>query len=138
MAISKKKKRKITVNQDVFYWFYKFEKDILRLIVMTDEKSHSRLVCSFGYKNFWLYFKDIAEGKDFKIPTWNLSPKIVRQVIDYAVLYGWKPFEKGKDFVIQDAENKIDLGEIDQIQNIRTEIILKMREIILQNPKSKI
>lgn len=138
MAFNKKNKRKITVNENVFYWFYKFEKDILRLTVMTDEKTHSRLICDFDYKNFWLYFKDIVEGKDIKIPSWNLSPKIVRQIIDYAILNGWKPFEKGKDFVIQDIENKIDLDGTNPIQNIRTEIILKMREMILQNPKSKI
>lgn len=106
MAISKKEKRKITVGKDEFYWISDFQAEILRLTIMTEEKSHSRLICDFEYKNFWLYFKEIVEGKDIKIPSWNLSPKIVRQVIDYAILNGWNPFEKGKDFVIKDIEKK--------------------------------
>lgn len=138
MAISKKGKRKIIVGKDEFYWISDFQADILRLTIMTEEKTNSRLICDFEYKDFWLYFKEIVEGKDIKITSWLLSPKIVRQVIDYAILNGWKPFEKGKDFVIQDIENKIDLEETDFISENRTEIISEVRKMIFQNPKSEI
>lgn len=111
MSISKKHKRKITVGKDIFYRISDFQSDSLRLTIMTEEKSNSRLICVFDYKNFWLYFKDILEGKDIKIQSWNLTPKIVRQVIDLAVSEGWKPFEKGKEFVIHNIEDRINLNE---------------------------
>lgn len=138
MAIGKKGKRKITVGNDVFYWIYDFQKDILRLTVMTEEKSHSRLICDFEYKNFWLYYKEIVQGQDIKIPSWNLSPKIVRQVIDYAILNGWNPLEKGKDFIIRDIESKIDIDSTNSITEVQTEIVSKMREWVTPNPQSEI
>lgn len=138
MAISKKGKRKITVGKNVFYWISDFQRDNLRLTIMTEEKSHSRLICDFEYKDFWLYFKEIVEGKDIKIPSWNLSPKIVRQVIDYAISNGWKPFEKGKDFVIKDIESKIEINETSPISEIRTKIVSEVREMIIPNPKSEV
>ena len=96
----------------------------------------------FDYKNFWLYFKDIVEGKEIKTLSWNLTPKIVRQLIDYAIFNGCKPFEKEKDFVIQDIENnienKIEFDETDFTPNIKTEIVVEMRKMVFQNPKSKI
>lgn len=138
MAISKKGKRKITVGKDVFYWISDFQTDILRLTVMTEEKSHSRLICDFEYKNFWYYFKEIVQGQDIKIPSWNLSPKIVRQVIDYAILNGWKPLENGKDFVIKDIESKINIKSKDSIVEVQTEIVSKVREWVTPNPQSPI
>ena len=138
MAISKKGKRKITVGKDVFYWISDFQTDILRLTVMTEEKSNSRLICDFEYKNFWLYFKEIVQGQDIKIPSWNLSPKIVRQVINYGITNGWRPFEKGKEFVIKNIESKINIKESDSISENQTNIVSTMREMIFPNPKSEI
>jgi hypothetical protein len=116
MAISKRKKRRITFNQDVFYWSYKFQKDILRLTVMTEEKTNSRLICDFKYKNLWLYFQELVkdapiyDDKLLIISTGVLTPWVVRQVIDTALQKGWMPFVKGKDFVIQEIQDKIDIN----------------------------
>ena len=133
MAISKKGKRKITVGKYVFYWISDFQIDILRLTIMTEEKSHSRLICDFDYKNFWYYFKEVIENRDINIPSWNLSPKIVRQVIDYSLANGWKPFEKGKDFVIKDIEEKINIEEIPPHLEIKPKIISEVRQILHKN-----
>ncbi|MGI9055724.1 MAG: hypothetical protein ACR2F2_07975 [Pyrinomonadaceae bacterium] len=137
MAISKRNKRKITVGQNVFYWVYKFQKDVLRLIIMTEEKTHSRLICDFKYKNLWLYFGELVKDDEFYddklllISAGILTPWVVRQVIDNALQKGWKPFDKGKDFLIEDIVDKIDI-------NFWTESTAKERKSKIQNPKSKI
>lgn len=136
MTISKKGKRKLTVGKNEFYWISDFQRDILRLTIMTEEKSHSRLICDFEYKNFWLYFKKIVQGENIKIPSWNLSPKIVKKVIDYGIANGWKPFEKGKSVIIKDIESKININESDSISEIQTNIVSIVRDMIIQNPKS--
>ena len=53
-------------------------------------------------------------------------------------MHGWKPFEKGKDFVIQNIENKIDIDGANPIANVRTKMILEVHKMIFQNPKFKI
>src|SRR5215203_3520105 len=132
MAFNKKNKRKITVNENVFYWFYKFKKDILRLTAMTEEKSYTRLICDFKYKNLWLYFRELVKDDKFYddklliITAGVLTPWVVRQVIDNALQKGWKPFTKGKDFVINDIEDKIDI-------NFWTETTAEERKSKIQN-----
>ena len=118
MSFNTKNKRKITVGENVFYWTFKiqFPEDILRLTVMTEDKTRSRLICKFKYKDFWLYFSDgLKENERYndellKITRGNITPWLVRQVIDNAIKKGWKPFEKGKDFVIKETEDKIDIN----------------------------
>ena len=137
MAFNKKNKRKITVGENIFYWLYKFEKDVLRLTVMTNEKTYSRLICDFKYKNLEIYFRELVKDDTFYddkiliISAGVLTPWVVRQVIDYALHKGWKPFEKGKDFVITDIEDKIDI-------NFWTETTAEERKSEIQNLKSKI
>jgi predicted nucleic acid-binding protein len=137
MALSKKNKRKIIVGQDVFYWIYKFQKDVLRLTVMTEEKTHSRLICDFKYKNLWLYFKELVKDDEFYndklliITEGIVTPWVVRQVIDNALQKGWKPFAKGKDYTIKDIEDKIDI-------NFWTESTMEERKSKIPNPQSAI
>ncbi|HRH41142.1 MAG TPA: hypothetical protein PKY82_05815 [Pyrinomonadaceae bacterium] len=135
MAISKKGKRKIIVGKDEFYWTYKFQAEVLRLIIMLEEKSNSRLVCDFNYDNLCLYFKGLVssdELRDFLIITPGIfTPWVVRQVIDYGLLNGWKPFEKGKDFFVKDIEKNLDI-------NFWTETTPETRKSAIQNPQSKI
>ncbi|HEY8559324.1 MAG TPA: hypothetical protein VIL74_02890 [Pyrinomonadaceae bacterium] len=137
MSVNKRNKRKITVNENVFYWLYKITDDSLRLTVMTDEKAHSRLVCDLKYKNLWLYFKELVKDDEFykdklsMITPGVLTPWAVRQIIDYALQNGWKSFEKGADFVITDIEDKIDI-------NFWTETTTEERRSKIRNPKSKI
>jgi hypothetical protein len=116
MAISKKGKRTITVGKDVFYWLHKFEEDSLRLIVMTQEKTNSKLICDFSYRNLNIYFRELVKGDDFYkdkglwITEGVLTPWVVRQVIDYGLENGWSPFEKGKEFSVKDIEQKLDIN----------------------------
>lgn len=116
MAFSKKNKRKITVGENAFYWFYDFQKDILRLTVMSGEKTYSRLVCDFKYKNLWLYFSELVKGEELYdnkiliISAGVLTPWVVRQVIDYGLKNGWQPFTKGPAFIINDIEASLDIN----------------------------
>jgi hypothetical protein len=100
MAISKKGKRKITVGKDIFYWIYKFQKEILRLTIMIEDKTLSRLIYNFNCKDYWLY-------PDIRV--WDFSPNIVRQAIEYGLKNGWNPAEKGKDFIINEVGESFDL-----------------------------
>lgn len=127
MAFSKKKKRKITVGENVFYWMYKFEKDFLRLTVLSDEKINSRLICDFRHKNIWLYFKENTGNESSQLTSFKLTPNIVRQVIEYGMSNGWKPFTKAKNFIIED-----------DVFNFSTDTLLENCESAIQNPKSKI
>ena len=131
MAISKRNKRKITIDQNIFYWTHRFHKDFLRLTVMTDEKSNSSLICDFKALDPWLHFKEILQGKIAPAETLLIiKPHLVRQVIDVALKSGWKPFEKGGDFILIDIEQKIDVNFGNEIiQNLKSEF---------QNLKSKI
>lgn len=116
MAISKRNKRKITVNQDVFYWVYKFQDESMRLIVMTDDKSCSRLICDFSDKKLTDYFSELVKDDGFYkdklliITPGVLTPFVVKQTIDLALEAGWKPLEKGNDFFLKDTEHKIDIN----------------------------
>lgn len=137
MAFSKKGKRKITIGKDVFYWIHKFQDEALRLIIMTEEKTNSRLICDFSYKNLNIYFWELIKEDDFYkdkglwITEGVLTPWVVRQVIDYGLENGWKPFEKGKDFLVKDIEANLDI-------NFWTETTSETRKSAIQNPKSKI
>ena len=104
---------------------------------MTGEKTHSRILCDFKYKNLWLYFRELVKDDRFyndkllMITEGVLTPWVVRQVMDNALQKGWKPFTKGKDFVITDIEDKIDI-------NFWTETTAEERKSKIRNPKSKI
>jgi hypothetical protein len=109
----------------------------LRLTVITEEKSHSPLICDFKYKDLWFYFRELVKDDEFYddklliITEGVLTPWVVRQIIDNALQKGWKSFGKGKDFVIKDIEDKIDI-------NFWTETTGEERKSEIQNPKSKI
>lgn len=126
MAISKKNKRKITVNQDIFYWVYKFQDESLRIIVMTDDKSYSCIVCDFNDKKLAAYFRELVKDDDFYndkfiiITPGVLTPFVVKQTIDLALEAGWKPFEKGSDFILKDIGKKDRHKFLDGIDGGRT------------------
>ncbi len=87
---------------------------------MTNEKTHSRLICDFKYKNLWLYFRELVkknlwlyfrelvkddefyDDKMLIITEGVLTPWVVRQAIDNSLEKGWKLFSKDNDFVIKD------------------------------------
>lgn len=116
MAISKRNKRKITIGKDVFYWVYKYQDVGLRLIVMTDDKTLSRLICDFNFKELNNYFRELVKDDDFYkdkfliLSPGILTPFVVRQTIDIALNQGWKPFQKDKDFILKKIAHKIDIN----------------------------
>ena len=120
MAFSKKNKRKITVGENVFYWLYKYQEDSLRLIVMSEEKTHSRLICDFKDKALSQHFRELVKDdesyndKMLIITPSVLTPWVVRQIIDCGMTHGWKPFTKNKDFIVSGMENLIDFDFRDE------------------------
>lgn len=127
MAISTKNKRKITVGENAFYWTTrsKQQSTVLRLTVMTEDKTHSRLICDFKCKNMYLYWGDADAN------IYVLTPSIIRDTIEIAKETGWKPSEKGKDFVLINIEHEIDI-------NFWTESAPETRRSKIENLKSKI
>lgn len=111
MAISKKNKRKIIVNEnDELYWTCTrhSSKDLLILRIMSEEKSLSQLICEFNHKDFWLHFKDGTGDK------WNLSPQIVRQSIEYGLSNGWNPHKKESHFVVKNMNEILKIASADK------------------------
>lgn len=104
---------------------------------MADEKTHSRLFCDLSYKELHIYFWELVKEEDFYkdkglwITPGILTPFVVRQIIDLAIGAGWKPFEKGKDFILNNIEHKIDI-------NFWTESTSETRQSEIRNTKSKI
>lgn len=122
MAFNKKGKRKIIVNEQTFYWSLSFDYYIpvpaLCLSVMTEEKTNSRLSCYFNYSQ--------------SLDNWIITPKVVRQSIDYAIKKGWRPNSK-ESFFLEGMDEK--LGIKDKVVFVNTYSDLAMW--ILRQDKSQ-
>jgi hypothetical protein len=76
---------------------------------MTETEGSPKLLCGFDYHQTPI--KHEVNGQIFTQTTnqFVITPYTVRQVIEYALSTGWKPFEKGRDLTIADMDDKIDL-----------------------------
>ena len=110
MAISKRNKRKIKYENSEFYWSVrtKLAEDILILRIMSEEKSFSQLICEFNHRDFWLYF---SEGTG---DTWNFSPQIIKQCIEYGLANGWNPDKKESNFIVENMDKILDIKSSDR------------------------
>lgn len=110
MAFNKKNKRKITVDENVYYWSATGDDDCIGLCVMTDSQAGSKLFCGFDYHHIPVK-SETASGLEYTALTdqFVITPFIVRQVVLYALSQGWKPFEKGVDLKLGAMDDKIDL-----------------------------
>lgn len=119
----------------MFYWVHKIQEDFLQLIVMSEDKTQSSLICDFSYKELNVYFRNLVKNDDFYkdnfliIAPGVLTPYVVRPTIDLALKAGWKPFKEGSDFALTNIEHKIDI-------NFWTESTAEDRQSKIQNPKS--
>ena len=105
MAFNKKKKRKIVVNEKIYYWSATGNDGWISLCIMTEIESSPKLNCKFEYQHLPI------ESKYGKILAnqFVITPYTVRQTILYALSIGWNPFEKGKDINLHHVDDKIDL-----------------------------
>jgi hypothetical protein len=101
MALNKKERRKIVVDDKEYFWIATGNDGWIDLCISSEIKGSPKLLTGFDYK--YPVDDDINIAYQFVI-----TPYIVRQVIEYALSQGWKPFEKGKDFALP-VDDKIDL-----------------------------
>lgn len=109
MAFNKKKKRKITVKDKEFYWSVTGNDGWISLIVMADVQGSSKLICSFSYHQIPVKIENHPLNAVFLTNQFVITPYTVRQVIEYAFSQNWNPFEKEKDLVLGNLDDKIDL-----------------------------
>ena len=129
LAFNKKKKRKITINSETYFWSATGNDGWISLHAMTETPSSPRLSCSFGYHQ--IPVKATLNGME--IARLNnqfvITPFIVRKVIEYALAQDWTPFEKGKDLVLGSINDKIDI-------NFWTGTMVEESKSQVRNPKS--
>lgn len=103
---SKKNKRKITVNNEVYYWTASGNDGWINLYIMTETPRAPKLICYFDYHHELVPKK---EGKTSCSNQFVITPYIVRQSIEYGLAKGWTPFEKGKNLNLGHIDDFIDL-----------------------------
>lgn len=109
MAFSKKNKRKITVGDKIYYWAATGNDGWIRLCIMTEVQESPRLNCNFEDHHFPIN-SNIGERKITILANqFVITPYIVRQVIEYVLSIGCKPFEKGTDLDLGHIDDEIDL-----------------------------
>ena len=109
MAFSKKKKRKITVDDKVYYWAATGNDNWISLCIMTEVEGSSRLNCKFKYHHLPINSKIGNREITILANQFVITPYIVRQIIEYALSIGWKPFDKGTELNLGNIDDKIDL-----------------------------
>lgn len=109
MAFNKKKKRKITVNENEFYWSATGNDGWITLTVMADVQGASKLICHFGYHQIPVKLENHLINAVALTNQFVITPYTVRQVIEYALSQNWQPFEKGKILRLGSMDDKIDL-----------------------------
>jgi hypothetical protein len=105
VAFSKKKKRKIIVEDKEYFWSATGNDGWISLHIMTEVQGSSKLSCSFDYHQIPIKSDDIT----ILANQFVITPFTVRQVVEYALSIGWKPFEKGQDIDLRKIDDKIDL-----------------------------
>ena len=109
MAFNKKKKRRIFVNCQEYYWSAKGNDTCITLSIMVDIQGGQKLMCCFDYHN------DEQDRENQFI----ITPYIVQQVIKYGLENGWTPLKKAKELKLGYLDEKIDLRlEINKAKNL--------------------
>ena len=109
MAFNKKKKRRITVNGQLFYWSATGGDNGIGLMIMSEVEGSGKVSASFGYHQIETIVTH-GESQYTRLTTqFVITPYIVRQVIQLALKDSWKPLQKGKDLHLGSIDDKIDL-----------------------------
>jgi hypothetical protein len=105
MTLSKKQRRKIVVEGKTYFWQATGNDGWIDLCVTGEVKGGQKLLTRFDYQ-----YSPVAPPSPGEIyaDQFVVTPYIVRQVIEFALGAGWKPFEKGSDLILP-VDDKIDL-----------------------------
>jgi hypothetical protein len=109
MAFAKKNKRKITVNNKIYYWSATGNDGWISLNIMPDIEEGSRLNCAFDYHHIYTECEHNGQKITSGSNQFVITPYIVEQAVKYALSIRWKPFEKGEQLNLGHIDDKIDL-----------------------------
>jgi len=112
MALPKKGIRKINVNEHIFAWSATGNDGFISLSIVSSEINGQLLTCNFDYHHKEIGRTKLDDGEEiihYK-QQFIITPKIVKRVIEYALMSGWNPFEKGKQLNLYSMDEKINLG----------------------------
>lgn len=102
MALPKKGLREITVNNVRYAWSATGNDEYIGLTVISLDKEGQLLSTGFNYHTEVAGGYYFFEGQISDRPPFIITPGIVRQVIEYALLKGWKPLVRGPHFYLAD------------------------------------
>lgn len=110
MAFAKKNKRRITIDDQLYYWSATGNDGWISLNIMPDTEGGTRLNCAFDYHHIVTETARTEVGNiTFLGNQFVITPYVAEQVIKYALSIGWKPFEKGNQLNLGFVDDKIDL-----------------------------
>ncbi|AZB08023.1 hypothetical protein EG344_03720 [Chryseobacterium sp. G0162] len=87
MGLPKKASRNIIINDIEYSWLASGNDDIINLIITLKENSGQKLFAHFDYMT-------LTEHENIRM---EITPEVVRKVIEYGISNGWKGDEKGKN-----------------------------------------
>ncbi|MFK7999327.1 MAG: hypothetical protein AB8H86_07000 [Polyangiales bacterium] len=102
--LSKKKARRIVVNELEYFWVATGQNGTIDLFVERNVPSSPKLVCVFGYGNGYGN-EGVSGAKQVAI-----TPSVARRAIVRARELGWNPDAPGKDLRLKPDEHKLDIG----------------------------
>lgn len=108
MAFPNKKKRRITVDDQMYYWVASGNDGHIDLRVMVDNQGGQALRCCFDYHQE--DHSPPGSGGHSLVKQFVVTPHIVRQVIELALSRGWTPASGG---------GCLNLGPLDHFPELR-------------------
>jgi len=106
MAFNKKKKRRMIVDGQLYFWSANGNDGWIDLWIMAHVPCGQKLSCYFAYHQDFIPH---SEGGYSTINQFIVTPYIVRQVILHGLQHGWKPLEPGPDLKLRHLDDQIDL-----------------------------
>jgi DUF1365 family protein len=106
MAFARKGIRKITVNDQRYFWSAKGTDYEMALSVMADTRNGQILNAQFAYSQD---VTPLGNGSYSLTNQFVVTPYTVRQVILQGLAEGWRPLARAKPLYLADIERKIDL-----------------------------
>ncbi len=104
--------RSIIVNHSKYRWRVKGNDEGISLSISSEEGKGQVLITSFGYHHCALESFDkegALIGYDLQ-QRFAVTPRIVKQIIEYGLLKGWNPIERS---------GQLDLGNLDKILSLQ-------------------
>jgi len=99
MGIPNKRSRRIVVDEQNYRYIITGNDGYIDLILESDEVDGQRLTVSFNYNPDEVWGKQTAQ----------ITPSVVKQVINYGLKNEWTPTEKGKEIRVGYIDEKIKL-----------------------------